>query len=201
MTPPVVATFAEYQAIAMRTAAIYPRTPAPAGNEPLETIPVYPAMAALGEAGELCEKILDGGREQLPYFKELGDVLWYVTAAAVELRLGAPGLELWHLATSGGAMHDMRSWTLNPIADDPARAALQLVASLGRYAERVKKCWRENTRLDTSACGRDLATSLYAIHNLAMCYYSSIGAVAQANVDKLVSRRARGTLFGSGDDR
>lgn len=200
---PIVLTFEEYQAFAMQTAAIYPRTAAPVGNEPLDTIPVYPAMAALGEAGELCEKIVDGGRAQLPYLKELGDVLWYITASAVELKLARePGRELWAVATRDGVINDMRGWSMSTVSGMTAELeAIKLVAALGRYSERVKKCWRENTRLDRLACSKDLATALFQIHNVAMCFYSDIATVAQTNVDKLASRRARGTLLGSGDNR
>lgn len=199
-----VPTFGEYQAVAMKTAAIYPRTPAPAGNH-VQTIPVYPAMAALGESGELCEKILDGARVQLPYLKELGDVLWYVTAAAVELRLADPGHELGAALCSPYCNSDttFADWAARQDARgfDPRGEALRLVACLGRYAERVKKCWRENTVLSVNDCAVDLSRALVQLHAIALCFYSTIGEVAQANVDKLISRRSRGTLLGSGDDR
>lgn len=58
---------------------------------------VYPALGLCGEAGEFAEKVKKlirdkGGNwktlspeEHLNMLKELGDVLWYVTAAAKEL--------------------------------------------------------------------------------------------------------------------
>lgn len=206
MTRVFVPTFGEYQAVAMQTASIYPRTRVTWDCETrLETIPVYPALAALGEAGELCDKIVDGGREQLPYLKELGDVLWYITAAAVELRLSDPGHELGALLNHWrfSSKTTFSNWATYQSQHDPNAGveALRLVAYLGRYSERIKKCWRESTALDVGACVLDLERALTQIHHLALCFYSNIGEVAQANADKLASRRARGTLLGSGDNR
>jgi NTP pyrophosphatase (non-canonical NTP hydrolase) len=51
---------------------------------------VYPALGMMGEAGEVSEKIkkyLRGDREldRPELLKEIGDVLWYVTALADDL--------------------------------------------------------------------------------------------------------------------
>lgn len=75
----------EYQAIA-KTTALYPK----------ESAIIYPALGLTGEAGEVAEKVKkmirdDGGemtderRELLK--KELGDVLWYISAIATDLDL------------------------------------------------------------------------------------------------------------------
>lgn len=203
----MIKTFGEYQAVAMQTAAIYPRIPITwECKTHLSTLPVYPAMAALGEAGELCEKIVEGKRDRLPILNELGDVLWYVTAAAVELQLADPGHELGvgvvHATadTTFDRWHKNHSYPLLPVVDID-REALRLVAMLGKFSERVKKAWRDHTSLDTGECAFDLCESIEIIHRVAQCMYSTLGEVAQANVDKLASRRARGTVQGSGDNR
>ena len=81
--------FTEYQNLALST-AIYPRK--------YETI--YPALGLCGEAGEVAEKVKksirdDFGRCPASYWqekqfkedltKELGDVLWYISALASDL--------------------------------------------------------------------------------------------------------------------
>lgn len=79
--------FDEYQELIKQT-AIYPNR----GSNL-----VYPVLGICGEAGEVAEKVKkllrDGGgeitdeiRESIK--KELGDVLWYVCAAAQELGVG-----------------------------------------------------------------------------------------------------------------
>lgn len=78
-----VATFDSYEDTALEFAA-YPRIPgAP---------PVYPAMAMCGEAGEAAEKVKKAWRDGTPFdrdafAKELGDVLWYIAAAARDVGL------------------------------------------------------------------------------------------------------------------
>lgn len=78
-------TFNEYQELAKST-AIYPES----------SWLVYPALGLAGETGEVAEKvkklIRDGGRLVTPDFtdsikKELGDVLWYISALASDLGL------------------------------------------------------------------------------------------------------------------
>ena len=80
--------FTEYQNLAYAT-AIYPKK--------YEII--YPALGLCGEAGEVAEKIKKSIRDGLPDYprehrerafkedltKELGDVLWYISALASDL--------------------------------------------------------------------------------------------------------------------
>lgn len=72
-------TFNDYQALA-KTTAIYPE----------HAKITYPALGLAGEVGEVCEKIKkhirDGrilDKEELK--KELGDVLWYLSALSGDL--------------------------------------------------------------------------------------------------------------------
>jgi NTP pyrophosphatase (non-canonical NTP hydrolase) len=81
--------FNEYERLAMETAD-YPDI----GNNVL-----YPAAGAAGEAGEFLDKIKKAWRntgnyhsgalsseQRMDALKELGDQLWYITAAAKELQ-------------------------------------------------------------------------------------------------------------------
>ena len=78
--------FSEYEDLIRKT-AIYPRR----GNNI-----VYPALGIAGEAGEVADKVKKIERDKQGIWdredkyaigKELGDVLWYVTAEALELGL------------------------------------------------------------------------------------------------------------------
>jgi NTP pyrophosphatase (non-canonical NTP hydrolase) len=74
----------EYEQQAMTTAS-YP-TIAHYGG----LLPVYPALGLSGESGEFADKVKKAWRNGTPLdraaaLRELGDVLWYVTAAACDL--------------------------------------------------------------------------------------------------------------------
>jgi len=83
---PMKLTFTEYQYKSLLS-AIYPNK----GSGDL----AYPALGLAGETGEVCEKIKKIIRDHKgilsvdvrhDLLKELGDVLWYVTALAMELK-------------------------------------------------------------------------------------------------------------------
>lgn len=71
-------TFKEYEDFA-KTTAIYPRASALS----------YPALGLCGEAGEVAEKIKklirDGKLDPAEVHKEIGDVLWYLSALCRDL--------------------------------------------------------------------------------------------------------------------
>ena len=77
-------TFDEYQEFA-RSTAIYPE----------DCKVTYPTLGLCGEAGEVAEKVKKSIRDGLDYWqeeqfkedltKELGDVLWYISALASDL--------------------------------------------------------------------------------------------------------------------
>ena len=72
--------FKEYQELAAKT-AIYPK----------EHKIIYPALGLSGESGEVAEKvkkfIRDGNLDRNALAKELGDVLWYISALARDLEI------------------------------------------------------------------------------------------------------------------
>lgn len=77
-------TFNEYQELALQT-AIYPR----------EYALIYPALKLAGEAGEVAEKIgkrlrdkngdLEDAEFKRELAKEIGDVIWYLSALSSDL--------------------------------------------------------------------------------------------------------------------
>lgn len=77
-------SFQEYSQQA-RLSDVYPKTDTALGR-----LPVYPMLAALGELGEAAEKVKKAWRDRTPlvidaFLRELGDVLWYLDAAAKDV--------------------------------------------------------------------------------------------------------------------
>lgn len=156
-------------------------------------VPVYPALAMMGEIAELTEKMIDFLATPTDKLKELGDVLWYVAAAAKDL--GSPlsnivGSELW------GPSPVLRyKW---PAIEYTA----PLFIKAGHFAEQfAKKPWRDGTPFDIDTARHALREVVVELRATAAFAGFTLGQVAQANIDKLVERRKRGTLTGSGDNR
>jgi hypothetical protein len=188
--------FSEYQKIAMLTNT-YPRVTRSDGTDVgVEILPVYPAMAMCGEIAELADKVIVGDRAQLPYLNEIGDVLWYVTAAAVDM-----GFTLNELASYFGVSFRTLENSLSTCTVDLRDTVLCLVVWAGEFAELVKKAWRDGTPFDRKLAKHKLSHILAELARVATLFYATLEQCAQANIDKLSSRRARGTLAGAGDNR
>ena len=86
-----------------------------------------------------------------------------------------------------------------------AYPALGLAGEAGEVAEHAKKAIRDdggevsNERRD--AMSKELGDVLWYVAQLASELGLELEDVAQANLDKLLSRQQRGVLSGSGDDR
>lgn len=187
---------ASYDAEALRF-AFYPQVFRGGPPGARDAIPIYPALAMLGEIGEVAEKVIsDRDGNPAPVIAELGDVLWYVAATARELGFTlseVAGEREWGLVTD--------NWP-DYAADEPEAHVLELLSRAGRFAEKhAKKPWRDGSAVDRHAALKDLRGVLELMARLADCYCMTLGQVAQINIDKLVARRARGTLTGSGDNR
>lgn len=80
-----------------------------------------------------------------------------------------------------------------------------LFGEAGEVAEKLKKIERDKNGVvnaeDRQEIGKELGDVLWYISALAMEFGFDLGQVAQANLDKLQSRKDRGVLQGSGDNR
>ena len=81
--------------------------------------------------------------------------------------------------------------------------ALGLCGEAGEIAEKVKKWLRgdEWSGLDKAALLKELGDPLWYITSLAADLGYTLQDVVDVNVEKLSSRKNRGVLKGSGDDR
>jgi hypothetical protein len=150
----------------------------------------YPTLGLMGEIGEVCGKIRDLNSEA--FRKEIGDVLWYVANLLYEFKL-----EDRYSST----FEDLRP-RLTTFSET---VALELTATGGQISEIVKKVMRDKqgqwdqTTSDKIALHLDYLLELLTfLCELSGCFLSD---VAQANLDKLASRKARNQLQGSGDNR
>ena len=75
----------------------------------------------------------------------------------------------------------------------------------GEVAEKVKKLMRDNGEIVTDdiaeGIAKELGDVLWYISEIATQIGASLEAIAQMNIEKLSSRKARGAICGDGDDR
>lgn len=87
-------TLNEYQEAALKS-AIYPKI--------VPDIPIYPALKLAGESGEVAEKVGKAIRDGIPLnfqfelAKELGDVLWYISALANDIGFSLESIAKFNL--------------------------------------------------------------------------------------------------------
>lgn len=83
--------------------------------------------------------------------------------------------------------------------------ALGLAEEAGEVVGKIKKAIRDDDGVITSerreAIKKELGDTLWYLSRLASECDITVQEVIDANVEKLTSRRERGTLQGSGDDR
>lgn len=86
-----------------------------------------------------------------------------------------------------------------------AYPALGLCGEAGEVADHAKKTIRDDggsiTDARRAAMAAELGDVLWYLAQLATELELDLGQIAQANLDKLLSRQRRGVLSGEGDDR
>ena len=97
------------------------------------------------------------------------------------------------------------STAIYPAAAHIFYPALGLAGEAGETCDKIKKVYRDDNGVVTSdkreALKKELGDCLWYLAALASDLGLDLGDIAQANIDKLLSRKERGTLQGSGDNR
>lgn len=99
-----------------------------------------------------------------------------------------------------------RETAIYPEQDALIYTVLGLTGESGEIAEKVKKLIRDNKSLDMPDDVRnelilELGDVLWYVANLAYELNATLEEVAVGNIQKLESRKIRGVLSGSGDNR
>jgi NTP pyrophosphatase (non-canonical NTP hydrolase) len=79
--------------------------------------------------------------------------------------------------------------------------ALGLASEAGEVCGKIKKMIRDGKHLDREDMVAELGDVLWYVAVLAEDLNISLDLIAEANINKLAMRKARGTLQGSGDHR
>lgn len=165
----------------------------------------YPALGLAGEIGETIDKLTSVSVPKNEVIKELGDILWYTVNTPIDA--GLDFLDLVDIMTDSVLPVTTFTELGNKLAygNDARSSLIRLPIYVGRITEIAKKMIRDSSGnlppeklpiVKDSIC--QILLCLFDI-----CYQWSINMddVAQANIDKLFSRRDRGVLSGSGDNR
>ena len=78
---------------------------------------------------------------------------------------------------------------------------LGLVGEAGEVAEKIKKLLRDGSRVQPAEIIKELGDVVFYATALANYFNSSLSEVKAVNQSKLNSRKGRGTIQGSGDNR
>lgn len=171
-------SFAEYAAAAADT-AVYPDRGA---NLP------YAVLGLVEEIGELAEKVHERA-ERHEIAAEAGDVYWYLAAICHEAGIPPAGVDL--LRYRVGSLAQIPEMMLRTAAVVVCGCAKKAIRDTGGVLPDVKR----------PAVAGAVSTLLHLLSCVAAEIRYAPEQVWEYNLQKLQSRKQRGTLHGSGDNR
>lgn len=80
-------------------------------------------------------------------------------------------------------------------------AFMGLVGEVGELYGAIAKAMRDDTEIDPEYVKKELGDILWFVAAITTDMQLNLSDVAQKNIEKLGSRKARGVIQGSGDDR
>lgn len=140
----------------------------------------YLVLGLCGEVGEMLEKFLEEDSSAEDVMKELGGCLWY--AAVLAHHIGLTLDPEYPAAMEGDPMDFM-------------------VVHAVLIANKAKKVIRDGTPIDPAFVSSHLGDFLAYARDWATAHDHTIEQVADKNIAILESRKARGVISGSGDNR
>lgn len=166
----------KYKSIIEET-AIFPNTVSGFGK-------AYCMLGLVGEFQEYLNAIQFSDK-----VKEVGDVIWYITALSREL-----GVDIEKVYPE---MVDVDETVYMP-----DEAAIEEVHSLiALLSEMIKKHYRDNKAIDVDSSEDIIHKLMFAIYAIILNNQLHISRVLEVNYNKLMKRKKVGKLQGSGDNR
>jgi NTP pyrophosphatase (non-canonical NTP hydrolase) len=99
-------------------------------------------------------------------------------------------------------MYQERAWNYAlPNAKDDYYLLTGIQGEVGELSSLFAKAYRDEKELPVENIKKELGDILWFVASMAYYWGWTLGDVAQTNLDKLESRKQRGTLSGSGDER
>lgn len=167
--------------------------------------PLYPVLGLIGECGEVSEKIKklfrdDGGNitteRSTAVSKELGDCCWYLANICCDTGLE---LEIMYTMKKSSDVHILHDLELPRLVLYLNRQANFVAEILEQW--HIANALRPSTSSKFIAFTQHLSRIMACIDEIARRFESTLEQVCTDNIDKLFSRKKRGTLHGDGDNR
>jgi NTP pyrophosphatase (non-canonical NTP hydrolase) len=99
-------------------------------------------------------------------------------------------------------MYQDKAWHYAlPNAKDDYYLLTGIQGEVGELSSLFAKAYRDETGLNVTAVRKELGDILWFVAGMATYYGWSLKDIAEENIAKLESRKARGVLTGSGDNR
>ena len=165
------------------------------------------AYGLVNEIGELQEKLISESIEATSTedtLKELGDVLWYIAGVSHirgwKLSEVMTGIVTDIIINDYEAKEFAKSSDYNSRQDSNVILSINLSLAAGSLCGALNKEIRDNAHKPDAE--KDALRKIFQISAvLAKKLDSTLEHVATANITKLASRKARGVIGGSGDNR
>ena len=94
----------------------------------------------------------------------------------------------------------LKTWKMN-YKEDFFRAVLGLFGEAGEIAEKLKKSYRDEIKIDPIEMGKELGDCLYYLARIGEYFGLTLEEIAELNIKKLMDRQKRNKIHGSGDNR
>lgn len=145
----------------------------------------YPVLGLVGETGELIRKFNSCSDDE-EINKEIGDVFWYLNAISSDYLY----MNLYQLVR------------LNDQVSVKTSFSLGAWNKVSKIAEIAKKAIRDSNNTLNKTQSSKLSLLLVQLYRMLENYAShELDDILQLNHDKLFSRKERGVISGSGDNR
>lgn len=169
---------------------------------------IYPALGLVGECGEVAEKIKkmirDDDGEVTPerrgaVKKELGDIMWYVANVCCDIDEDMETIYRNIFVTDAIEIRNISTSILPRLVLRMNRYSLSVATLLEQWHYVFHGCGKERDRF--ADIYQPLSRVIGCVKEIAFRFGFTLEDICTSNIEKLLSRKARGKIGGSGDNR